>query len=352
MGTKTQKSEMKFDNILYGKHPLAWLLAPLSWLFCAIVQIRRQAYSIGLLTRHHLPVSIIVVGNITVGGTGKTPIVIALAQCFKKQGFKPGIVSRGYGGRAKTWPQAVYPDSDPRLVGDEPILLARHSGCPVAVAPKRIAAVQSLLDNEQCNVIISDDGLQHYALHRNIEIAVLDDIRRCGNGRCLPAGPLREPLSRLKTVDFILIKSTDSQKKTPFLEETGFLTTMTCELIMPDDIKCIVNKHILRPLSTLRDKSVHAIAGIAYPARFFTHLRDNGLKLHCHIFPDHYDYQASDIHFNDDLPVIMTEKDAVKCQHFAGPQHWYLPITIRLPNALTERLLDTLKRKQYEPKTL
>jgi tetraacyldisaccharide 4'-kinase len=346
---------MKFDNIWYSKHPLARLLAPLSWLFCAIVQIRRQAYSIGLLTKNRLPVPIIIVGNLTVGGTGKTPIVIALAQFFKKQGFKPGIVSRGYGGRAKTWPQPVYPDSDPRLVGDEPVLLARHSGCPVAVAPKRIAAVQSLLDNEQCNVIISDDGLQHYKLHRDIEIAVLDDIRRYGNGRCLPAGPLREPLSRLKTVDIILIKSTDLQsepKKTPLLEEAGFLTTMTCELIIPDKIKGIVDEQILHPLSTLRDKPVHAIAGIAYPARFFNSLRDLGLKPHCHTFPDHHDYQASDIHFNDGLPVIMTEKDAVKCQQFAGPQHWYLPITIRLPQALTEHLLDTLKRKQYEPKTL
>lgn len=346
---------MKFDNIWYSKHPLARLLAPLSWLFCAIVQIRRQAYFIGLLTRHRLPVPIIVVGNITVGGTGKTPIVIALGQFFKKQGFKPGIVSRGYGGRAKIWPQPVYPDSEPRFVGDEPVLLARHSECPVVVAPKRIAAVQRLLDNEQCNLIISDDGLQHYALDRDIEIAVLDDRRGCGNQRCLPAGPLREPLNRLKTVDFILIKSTDSQseaKKTPLLEEVGFLTTMACELKMPDKIQSIVDDSILHSLSTLRDKPVHAIAGIAYPERFFKSLRDLGLKPICHAFPDHYDYQASDIHFNDDLPVIMTEKDAVKCQDFAGPQHWYLPITIRLPQALTEHLLDTLKRKPHEPKTI
>jgi tetraacyldisaccharide 4'-kinase len=345
---------MKFDNIWYNRHILAWFLTPLSWLFCVIVQIRKKAYSVGVFTQNRLPVPIIIVGNLTIGGTGKTPIVIALAQYFKKQGFKPGIVSRGYRGRAKTWPQSVCADSDPRLVGDEPVLLARHSGCPVAVAPKRITAVQSLLDHEQCNLILSDDGLQHYALDRDIEIAVLDDIRRWGNGHCLPAGPLREPLNRLKTVDFILIKSTDSQveqKKTPLLEEAGFLTAMTCKLIMPDKIQNIVDPSILYPLSTLCDKPVHAIAGIAYPARFFSYLRDKGLKIHCHLFPDHYDYQASDIDFNDDLPVIMTEKDAVKCQHFAGPQHWYLPISIRLPQALTQGLLDTLKRKQYEPKT-
>jgi tetraacyldisaccharide 4'-kinase len=321
---------MKFDSIWYGKHPLRLALAPLSWLFCAIVKVRQRAYRHGLLTRQKFPIPVIIAGNITVGGTGKTPLVIWLGQFLKKQGFKPGIVSRGYGGRAEKWPQRVYPDSEPTLVGDEALLLARHSGCPVVVAPKRIKAVQTLLENHDCDLIISDDGLQHYALHRDIEIAVLDDIRRYGNKRCLPAGPLREPMTRLKQIDFIVTKG----------------AALSQEFSMQYDLKPlqrVIDDNVSQPLAALRGQTVHAVAGIGHPAKFFTRLRDNGLKLRCHEFPDHHYYSQTDIHFNDDKPVIMTEKDAVKCRHFAGPQHWYLPIEARLPNLFGERLLHKLK---------
>ncbi|RKZ38105.1 MAG: tetraacyldisaccharide 4'-kinase [Gammaproteobacteria bacterium] len=321
---------MKFNNIWYGKHPLGLALAPVAWLFCAVVRIRRLAYKHGLLTSHRVPVPVIVVGNITVGGTGKTPLVIWLAQFFKKQGFKPGIVSRGYGGRAIKWPQPVYPNSDPHIVGDEPVLLARHCGCPVVVAPKRIKAVQNLLENNDCNLIISDDGLQHYALYRDLGIAVLDDVRRYGNRRCLPAGPLREPVSYLKKIDFLVTKG----------------AALRNEFSMQYDLKPlrhVMDENISKPLAVFRGQTVHAVAGIGHPAKFFTRLRNSGLKLLIHEFPDHHYYSQTDIQFQDNLPVIMTEKDAVKCVHFAGIQHWYLPIEARLPKIFADSLLQKLK---------
>ncbi len=314
---------MNINKIWYGKHPIRFFLAPLSWLFCAIVWLRRKIYKLGF--SHHVPVPVIVVGNITVGGTGKTPLVIWLGKFLRKNGFKPGIVSRGYGGQATTWPQAVFPDSDPRLVGDEPVLLARHSGCPVAIAPRRIIAVESLLD--QCDLIICDDGLQHYALHRDIEIAVVDEKRRYGNGFCLPAGPLREPVSRLNSVDFIVFNG----------------STMLFDIT---SLRNVADKILLQDLSDLRGHTVHAIAGIGHPARFFACLREQGLILYCHEFPDHYHYCQSDIQFDDNFPVIMTEKDAVKCQRFAGPHHWYLPITARLSNEFSDHLLERIENER------
>lgn len=370
---------MKLDILWYGKHPLVLVLLPFSWLFCALVWIRRQAYKRGLLNRHSASVPIIIVGNITVGGTGKTPLVLWLAKFLKQSGFEPGIVSRGYGGRANQWPQSVHADSDPSLVGDESVLLARRSGCPVVVAPRRYLAVQSLLTNNDCNLIISDDGLQHYALHRDIEIAVVDEERRYGNRHCLPAGPLREPVSRLKEIDLIVMngrqsrathfskttarpkyltqnlfkkrlinifsfrKSQGNSKTPPSTEQLGkFLVKEFSMSYEPKPVRRVADESFSQPLSAWRGYTVHAVAGIGHPARFFSYLREHGLKLHCHEFPDHYHYCQTDIQFDDDLPVIMTEKDAVKCLPFAGPQHWYLPIEAGLPNSFGERLLERL----------
>ena len=318
--------KMKFiEHLWYGKHPLRFLLAPLSWLFCAIVLLRRLAYKYNLFQSYQAPVPVIIVGNITVGGTGKTPLVSWLGQFLKKQGFKPGIISRGYGGQAQEWPQEVHKDSDPRFVGDEPVLLARQSGCPVVVAPKRAMAVQSLLKNQNCNIIISDDGLQHYGLQRDIEIVVLDGTRRFGNKYCLPAGPLREHISRLNSVDFIVTTGETMQYK-----------------LKP--LRGVCNNKLSQDLVELRGQTVHAVAGIGNPTRFFSILRDYGLKLHCHEWLDHHDYCPADIQFNDELPVIMTEKDAVKCQDFANSQHWYLPIEAQLPKSYGEDLLQLLKK--------
>jgi tetraacyldisaccharide 4'-kinase len=336
---------MKLDDLWYDNHPFSLALIPLSWLFCAIVKIRQKAYQYNLLARHRISVPVIIVGNLSVGGTGKTPLVIWLAKFLKQQGFKPGIISRGYGGQANHFPQTVDYNSDPKWVGDEPILLARHSDCPVVVAPKRILAAQSLLKNHPCDVIISDDGLQHYALHRDIEMVVVDENRRYGNQRCLPAGPLREPMSRLLNIDFLVIKKNPKLKLwTParLLESKALALGFSMHYTV-QSLKRVDNNNISQPLSKFAGKTVHAIAGIGYPEKFFNELRDNGLILHCHIFPDHYYYKNSDIQFNDDLPIIMTEKDAVKCEHFANPKHWYLPIEAQLVDTFKIELLNKLK---------
>lgn len=325
---------MKIDDIWYGtNHPMSLALAPLGWLYCGVASLRRKAYLRGLLTIQQLAVPVIIVGNITVGGTGKTPLVIWLARYLSQHGFRPGIVSRGYGGNLPSkLVQQVLPNSDPKRIGDEPVLLARHSGCPVAVGVDRLRAVQELLDHHHCNVIISDDGLQHYRLDRDIEIAVLDDVRRYGNRRCLPAGPLREPVKRLESIDFIVTKGAT-------LEHEFTMQYVLQPLVRLD------NKKITQPLDSLRGQVVHAVAGIGHPAKFFNRLHDHSLILKEHVFPDHYMYQAADIQFNDDFPVIMTEKDAVKCQHIATDRHWYLPIEARLPEAFGKQLLTRLNKR-------
>ena len=180
------------------------LLLPFEWLFRLLVLLRRLAFRLGLKPSYALPVPVIVVGNISVGGTGKTPLVVWLVSLLRKAGYHPGIVSRGYGGKAERWPQQVRPDSDPQTVGDEPVMLAQRCACPIVAAPDRVAAAKLLLKHTKCDLIITDDGLQHYRLKRDIEIVVVDGERRFGNGHCLPAGPLREPQSRLAEVDFVI----------------------------------------------------------------------------------------------------------------------------------------------------
>ncbi len=325
---------MKIDDIWYGtNHPFSLLMAPLGWLYCGVASLRRKAYLHGLLRMHPVSVPVIIVGNITVGGTGKTPLVIWLARYLTQHGFRPGIVSRGYGGSLPSrLVQQVLPNSDPKRIGDEPVLLARHSGCPVAVGVNRLQAVQELLEHHQCNVIISDDGLQHYRLDRDIEIAVLDDVRRYGNRRCLPAGPLREPVKRLESIDFLVTKGAT-------LEHEFTMQYMLQPLVR------VNNKKITQPLDLLRGETVHAVAGIGHPAKFFNRLRDHGLRLKEHAFPDHHAYQASDIQFNDELPVIMTEKDAVKCQRIATSRHWCLPIEARLSEDFGKQLLTQLNKR-------
>ena len=311
---------MNLEKLWYNKKNFFSLaLMPLAGLFFLVVKIRQQAYKRGWISSKKFDIPIIVVGNITVGGTGKTPLVIWLAKFLKTQGLNPGIISRGYGGSNKSSPQAVFPDSDPQLVGDEPVLIARHCGCPVAVTPKRIAAVEYLLSEYNCNIIISDDGLQHYALQRDIEIAVVDAQRRYGNQRCLPAGPLREPLSRLKTVDWIINKGIELEYEIQALRR-------------------VTDDQIVNPLTALANQKVHAIAAIGNPAGFFQLLRQYGLELDCHEFRDHHIYTENDILFDDDLPVIMTEKDAVKCKKITKSQHLYLPITAKLPESFKAQI--------------
>lgn len=316
-------------NSWYKTHPLRWLLWPLSVLYCAIICLRRTLYKIGFYKQHHLNVPVIIVGNISVGGTGKTPLVIWLAKQLKDAGFRPGIISRGYGGKAEYYPQSVTPLSDPRVVGDEPIIISRQSECPMMVAPKRVDAAKQLLEQFDCNIIIADDGLQHYALGRDIEIVVVDSQRLFGNEYCLPAGPLREPLSRLNQIDFIVYNgSTNSAEYA--------MTTSQGQAIN------LLNPNIRRELNSFNKKTVHSIAGIGNPTRFFKQLTRHGITLMPHEFADHHPYSEDDLEFNDDLDILMTEKDAVKCQHFAKKNMWYIPIEASISGKLEQHLFTKL----------
>jgi tetraacyldisaccharide 4'-kinase len=310
--------------------PVSLALLPLSWVYCLLVELRRFLYRTGLWRRTRLPVPVIVVGNITVGGTGKTPLTIWLAGFLRQHGYRPGIVTRGYGGRSPAWPLAVRPDTDPALVGDEPVLLARGSGCPVMADPRRARAAERLIQAHGCNLILSDDGLQHLALARDIEIAVIDGVRRFGNGYCLPAGPLREPVRRLDMVQ---------TRVTQGLPQAGELgMQLVAGRFQP-----------LRPgppavtAQFFHGHPVHAVAGIGYPPRFFDLLRQLGLEVIEHPFPDHHTFRPEDIRFGDPLPVIMTAKDAVKCERFADSHCWYLDVEAKPDLRLGERLLSLLE---------
>ncbi|WP_019865648.1 tetraacyldisaccharide 4'-kinase [Methylovulum miyakonense] len=322
------------ENIWYKDPIIGTWLMPLGFLFSDIARFRAWLYRMGLLKTHELPVPVIVVGNITVGGTGKTPLIIWLAHMLKTAGFRPGIISRGYGGQAQE-PQTVQPDSPVAQVGDEAVLIARQSGCPLVVAPNRVAAARHLLAHNDCNIILSDDGLQHYALGRTIEIAVIDGERRFGNGYCLPAGPLREPIHRLQSVDFVVVNGEKAEEHELSMSLRG-------------DLAINLDTGESKPLSEFSGQTCHAIAGIGNPERFFKQLSAAGLACKTHRFPDHYQYQNSDIMFADHHPVLMTEKDAVKCTAFATPQHWFVPVQA-LPDAdFAVQLLNLLKSKTHD----
>lgn len=318
------------ERTWYGNARWPVLLWPLAAVFGVAVRARRWLYRRGWLSSDRLPVPVIVVGNITVGGTGKTPLVLWLIGELRRRGWRPGVVSRGYRGKADSWPRRVHPDSDPRQVGDEPVLLARRLDVPVAVAPRRAAAARLLLEEASVDAIVADDGLQHHRLARDVEIAVVDGGRRLGNGRLLPAGPLREPVSRLREVDLCLVHAEGA------------------DMWLRLDTACSLVSAETRPLRYFGKTPVHAVVGIGHPARFFEALRRSGLRLLEHVFPDHYDFRPQDIDFEDDMPVLMTEKDAVKCRAFAGPRHWYVPAeTVLAADAIQRlgRLLDKLPGK-------
>ncbi len=301
----------------YGENKkLRYILQPCSGIYRAVIAARRALYRHHIFSSFKPPIPVIIVGNLSVGGTGKTPVVIALAQWLKTQGFRPGIVSRGYRGQGP-FPMQVNIHSDPAQVGDEPVLLAKKANCPIVVDPNRINAVKMLLENYDCDIILSDDGLQHYALGRDIEIAVVDGERF--NEACLPAGPLREPISRLNDVDFILVRGSHllpsalNHKIYPFTLKQGLAYSL-------------VDLEKKQPLKTF--SSVHAVAGIGDPGRFFNALRATGLEVIEHAFPDHHQFSKADIDWNG--TVLMTEKDAVKCQAFADERHWAVPVEVKL----------------------
>ena len=305
----------------YSPHPV-WFLIPLAWLFWLLSGLRRGAYALGILKTASLPVPVIVVGNITVGGTGKTPFVIWLADELRKRGRKPGIVTRGYGGDSRV-PLRVQADSDPGQVGDEAVLLARRSGAPVVAGRDRVAAAELLHQSGQVDVVLSDDGLQHYRLPRCHEIVLLDGSRGLGNGWLLPAGPLRETEARLGGVEVVIKQVPGGSFTWPDALRMGLKTDAVVSL--QDGER--------RPLSNFAGQPVHAIAAIGNPAQFFATLQAAGLKVDGRPLPDHAPLTAEDISFGDDLPVFMTEKDAVKCTGLALHRHWYVDATAVMADA-------------------
>ncbi|MDP1732972.1 MAG: tetraacyldisaccharide 4'-kinase [Sulfuritalea sp.] len=313
----------------------ACLLLPFSLVFMGLVALRRTLYRAGLLHREHLPVPVVVVGNITVGGSGKTPLVIHLAQALRALGRHPGIVSRGYLGDA-THVAEVTSGSDPGTVGDEPLLLARRSGCPVFVGRDRVAAARALLAGyPQCDLILADDGLQHYRLEREIEIAVFDE-RGVMNGWCLPAGPLREPTSRLSRVDAVVLNGT-AVSPAPTFQRPVFAMRLRDESFHRLD----------DPLTTcsaadLAGQTLNAVAGIGAPQRFFDRLRAMGLSFAEHAFPDHHDFRAEELAFDGDA-ILTTEKDAVKLARLSLPLPvWVLPVTAETSPDLAAFVLEKI----------
>ena len=310
-------------------NPVSLALLPLSLLFRGLVALRRLGYRAGLLGTRRFPVPVLVVGNISVGGTGKTPLVIWLAAHLRRQGWHPGLVSRGYGGRAHAWPQQVRPDSDPASVGDEAVMLATRTGCPMCVGPDRPAAVQALLDHTGVDIVIADDGLQHYALGRDLEIAVVDGGRRLGNGLLLPAGPLREPASRLKSVDMVVVNG------------QGGAGEYAMKLSRPQ-LRAL-HGDARAQLDAFAGRTVHAVAGIGNPQRFFGLLARHGIEVRPHAFADHHAFAPADLAFDDGLPVLMTEKDAVKCRRLPCRDCWVVQVDAQPDAAFVHRLNTALK---------
>ena len=319
------------DRQWYRRSSVNPCLAPLSLVFSAAARMRRWAYRKGLGTTARLPVPVIVVGNLTVGGTGKTPLTIWLVQFLQQAGYAPGVVSRGYGGRrGRPEPLRVEPETDPAECGDEPVLIAQKTDAPVMVAQDRVLAARALLAGTSCNILVADDGLQHYRLGRDLEILLVDGERRFGNGWCLPGGPLREPVARARSVDFIVRREGQA---------------LSGEYAMTLQGRTAINLSTGRtvPLTDFVGQPVRAIAGIGYPERFFRELAGRGIAVEPLDFPDHHAYRREDVTFPDDKPVLMTEKDAVKCRAFAHEKLWYVPVQADVEPAFGCDLLQRLR---------
>ena len=309
------------NKIWYKRH-VSCILLPFSVLYFFVISVRKLLFLLKIKKTTKFNVPVIIVGNITVGGTGKTPLVIWLTHLLRKNGFTPGIISRGYKGK-NTSPLLITEKSDVSQTGDEPLLIFQKTKCPVVIARKRVDAAKKLLNETNCDIIISDDGLQHYALKRDIEISVIDYTKKLGNGFLLPAGPLRERKKRLKTVDFVIYNGGLNEK---------------------------YSMKLIPPKLPFKNKTVHAIAAIGNPKRFFDMLKSHSITVIEHPFPDHYKFKKEDVNFNDDLPILMTEKDAIKCKNFMNKKHHVISVKAVLQKKfevdLMKKIRKTLKNNQ------
>ena len=317
-------------------------LVPVSWLFGALSGLRRAAYRAGLVCSERLPVPVVVVGNLIAGGAGKTPLTLWLVEALRIRGWRPGIVSRGYGAEVSV-PQLVDPAAEAGECGDEPLLLARRSGVPVAVCRDRVAAARALLDaHPDCNVIIADDGLQHYRLARDVELAIFD-ARGTGNGRLLPAGPLREPMDRLRRVDAVVLNGVAALPDIP--------VGVPCHQMRLDGARFVALNDARRSCSAsdLSGLALHAYAGIGDPGRFFRHLKTLGLRFEPHPFPDHHFFSTADFAPAQGGVVLLTEKDAVKCAGLFDGEAWVLPVSAEIDlgqSGLIDRILEKLNGRK------
>lgn len=324
------------------------LLLPLSALFWLMIALRRGLYRFGILGSHATPVPVIIVGNITAGGTGKTPVTIWLAQELRARGFAPGIVSRGYGGSKATTSMRVDAASDPAVVGDEPVLIATRTGCPVVVDANRVRAAEMLVD-DGADLIIADDGLQHYRLARTYEICVIDGSRGLGNRHLLPAGPLRETISRLNEVDQVLVNGRLRQNadSVSVIEQNA----IEFELVATEVSR--LNGSLTRPIGGFAGTTVHAIAAIGNPTRFFDLLRANDIQVIEHAMQDHAYLSRKDLNFGDDFAILMTEKDAVKIGASAPDKLWKVPVELKMDPALAgpwlEQVESRMRSEQRKP---
>lgn len=309
---------------------LTGLLKPFSQVYKGAFALRKQAYKQGVFNSYRAPVPVVVVGNLTVGGTGKTPLVIYLVEQLRAQGLNPGVISRGYSGEAPEYPFEVTKNSDVAHSGDEPALIVKRTGVPMMVGPDRKQSIEAMLSKHAIDVVISDDGLQHLALKRDIEICIIDDTSPHENEHLLPAGPYREPLTRLMSVDFIVrhggeVGNADNQ----------FAMHLQADAPIP----LVSQGGVEFPVNS----SIHAVAGIGNPQRFFDTCESLQYTFEAHRFPDHHHFTAGDIEFGSDT-VLMTEKDAVKCQDFADQRHWYLPVNAQISEGLINALMAKLNK--------